>query len=198
MVRAKVKYYLKCAFCGELFHDKHGDRVSDSKRGKTHDTFCCREHGMWHRARARRGEKCKRCKKSRGELSTLNHPYVTGVAFNSGYCPRCYRLRQTYDNDEVLIQIHEIKQVLKKEAAHAARNPRSKPLPAKRKFAPFTRQEVINLNAYQAANLPGRFLCENGDSSVMRATATGWECPCCDYGREWCYAWMANGSMSLK
>ena len=64
----------------------------------------------------RANERCKRCNSSRKELSrfwdTLG---ITGVTFNHGYCPKCYRLRLAYKQDEGLCELHELTQTLKKE-----------------------------------------------------------------------------------
>lgn len=61
--------------------------------------------------------------------------------------------------------------------------------------APWTDAEVGSLRDYQASAMMHPFTCGNDSSHhLLRATAAGWECPCCGYRQDWAHAWMADGS----
>jgi hypothetical protein len=121
-----IKHYLTCKNCKKYFLDKGGERTSDIKRGKLKLPFCCRLCANTYYCKKRENVKCKRCRKTRRELSRFPTAYATGVTFNGGYCPACYRLRLTYNKDEKLIRAHELTQQLKKESADVKRNPKHK------------------------------------------------------------------------
>jgi transposase-like protein len=68
------------------------------------------------RATRRANERCKRCNRSRKEMSRFpNNPAITGISFCKGYCPKCYQLRLTYKQNEDLCELHELTQILKRE-----------------------------------------------------------------------------------
>jgi transposase-like protein len=116
--RRKKSIYLKCANCGVDFLDKMGDQSSALRRGKSKRVFC--SHGCYGEfsSKSKESETCKRCKKSRRELSPFQNAIATGVSFNHGYCERCYGLLKAYNWDEALCQSHEFNQQLKKESTN--------------------------------------------------------------------------------
>lgn len=119
--RKRKNYYLDCEHCGARFLDKKGEKSSALRRGKHKHAFCSRTCYGQYRADARADDRCKRCKKSRRELSKmawLTATGVTGVTFKNGYCPKCDGLRRAYGHDEVLFQLHEINQQLRKETTY--------------------------------------------------------------------------------
>jgi transposase-like protein len=118
--RKRKAHYLNCSLCSVRFFDKNGDRTSALRRGKTRNVFCCFEHAMQYPAKLRMEQPCKRCGKSRTEISSLQSEEtgVTGVTFCNGYCQACYRLLATYQGDEGLCQVHEITQQLRKESTN--------------------------------------------------------------------------------
>ena len=67
-------------------------------------------------------------------------------------------------------------------------------------FAPFTPEQVIALNAFQASTLGHPFTCggnrtdENhlDGEGKLAATEAGWICPYCDYRQDWAHAPMAE------
>lgn len=66
--------------------------------------------------------------------------------------------------------------------------------------APWTEDQVINLNDYQAAGVMHPFTCANrgkGEHSlfgVLIANTDGWNCPECDYAQDWAHDFMVNGA----
>lgn len=118
--RAKKLQYLDCGYCGAKFLDKGGEKTSDIKRGHIKRAFCTHRCAMNYRSTQRHNDRCKRCDKTRKELSIWlleDSPYqATGVSFTHGYCPKCWGLLYQYRQDEQLVQVHELNQVLKKES----------------------------------------------------------------------------------
>ena len=59
--------------------------------------------------------------------------------------------------------------------------------------APFTPEQVANLNAYQSRGDMHPFTCGKCRAN-LRATEAGWVCdaPGCDYTQDWAFAWMAR------
>jgi hypothetical protein len=66
--------------------------------------------------------------------------------------------------------------------------------------APWTPEQVQNLNDYQKSGKMHPFTCEyRGDhysvnDGILVATPSGWECPYkyCDYAQFWAHDWMAS------
>jgi hypothetical protein len=68
--------------------------------------------------------------------------------------------------------------------------------------APWSKDQVAALNAYQHAGVFHPFTCGNG-SHTLTATADGWICDECasnggEYRQDWCWDWMADGSWQRK
>lgn len=66
--------------------------------------------------------------------------------------------------------------------------------------APFTDEQVKNLNEFQACGFH-EFTCGSADHTqetcgVLIATTDGWHCPNCDYTQDWAFAEMADSSMA--
>ncbi|WP_322544434.1 hypothetical protein U2G91_15680 [Rhodococcoides fascians] len=65
-------------------------------------------------------------------------------------------------------------------------------------FAPWTDEQVHNLNEYQRAGVmhPFTCFCEAGKRDMI-ATNDGWACPndACDIDQKWAHAFMADGSV---
>lgn len=65
--------------------------------------------------------------------------------------------------------------------------------------APWTEEQVINLNDYQKAGVMHPFTCANrgkdGHSlfSTLIANTDGWNCPECDYTQNWAHDFMVDG-----
>lgn len=66
-------------------------------------------------------------------------------------------------------------------------------------YAPFTPEQVENLDAYQKAGQFHPFTCpgdkmKKGGCEIreLLATPDGWICPCGEYIQSWCHDWMAN------
>lgn len=67
--------------------------------------------------------------------------------------------------------------------------------------APFTNEQVENLNGYQRSGVFHEFTCGNdfclgvdGHKAVLVATNDGWECPAgCGYTQDWAHEAMADG-----
>lgn len=60
--------------------------------------------------------------------------------------------------------------------------------------APFTDEQVNNLNRYQKLGFIHEFTCGNeheGDNTLI-ATKDGWICPTCDYTQNWCHDFMLD------
>lgn len=62
----------------------------------------------------------------------------------------------------------------------------------RRIYAPWTDEQVRNLNAWQIAPSVHPYTCANtalvhDDGGVLIATTKGWRCPECDYTQEWAY-----------
>jgi len=60
--------------------------------------------------------------------------------------------------------------------------------------APFTDEQVQNLNEYQKLGIMHEFTCGNdhkGERTLI-ATNNGWICPTCDYKQDWCHAFMID------
>ena len=61
-------------------------------------------------------------------------------------------------------------------------------------FAPWTPQQVENLNRWQNAGHVHPFTCPNDhDDRVLVADEDGWHCPTCDYAQNWAHEWMLSG-----
>jgi hypothetical protein len=66
--------------------------------------------------------------------------------------------------------------------------------------APWTPEQVENLNAYQKSGKMHPFTCEyrsdhySADEGILVATPSGWECPYehCTYMQFWAHDWMAS------
>lgn len=68
--------------------------------------------------------------------------------------------------------------------------------------APFTPEQVANLNNYQQSNVGHPFTCGNpdktnedhpdGNRGALVATIKGWICPFCLYTQDWAHAGMAD------
>lgn len=59
--------------------------------------------------------------------------------------------------------------------------------------APFTDEQVENLNAFQKSNRYHPFTCGGQCSdSVLVATNAGWICPRCDYTQCWAHEFMTK------
>ncbi len=73
--------------------------------------------------------------------------------------------------------------------------------------APWTEEEVANLNAFQESGRFHPFTCggarcddahkayadeHGGDYGQLVATADGWKCPVCDYRQDWAHPFMAK------
>lgn len=71
--------------------------------------------------------------------------------------------------------------------------------------APFTDQEVENLNKYQQSGLFHPFTCGGSDwgieecerangtgEGLLTATSGGWVCPCGKYKQDWAWDFMAS------
>lgn len=64
-------------------------------------------------------------------------------------------------------------------------------------FAPWTPEQVENLNRYQHAGVGHPFTCPYGDENrevVLVATDRGWVCPSthCGYVQDWAWEFMAR------
>lgn len=59
--------------------------------------------------------------------------------------------------------------------------------------APWTEDQVRELNRYQQAGFMHPFTC-GGDEcrEVLVATENGWKCPNCDYTQNWAHPFMAS------
>lgn len=63
-------------------------------------------------------------------------------------------------------------------------------------YAPFTDEQVKNLNEFQAAGYIHPYTCGNdhdGDR-ILIATNAGWICPSCNYTQNYCSSYMADGT----
>lgn len=60
--------------------------------------------------------------------------------------------------------------------------------------APFTKEQVESLNAFQASGIFHPFTCanEHGGEKRLIATEAGWQCPSCDYKQDWAHSFMAE------
>lgn len=60
--------------------------------------------------------------------------------------------------------------------------------------APFTPDQVEQLNRYQNFGFVHEFTCANNHEGnrVLIASAEGWKCPSCDYTQNWAHAFMAD------
>lgn len=66
----------------------------------------------------------------------------------------------------------------------------------KRIDAPFTDEQVENLNAFQENMLAHPFTCDGSGcgqdvSAILKATNEGWICPCGKYKQNWAHEFMA-------
>jgi hypothetical protein len=69
--------------------------------------------------------------------------------------------------------------------------------------APFTPEQVANLEVFQRSGTMHPFTCANrgdgkhgnvdGDTGMLVPTVRGWICRYCDYTQEWAHAFMARG-----
>jgi hypothetical protein len=72
-------------------------------------------------------------------------------------------------------------------------------------YAPFTEEQVKNLNEYQASGQLHPFTCGGtycGDRSkheggLLEATRSGWICPCKQYSQNWAHKFMAEVDTAL-
>ena len=64
--------------------------------------------------------------------------------------------------------------------------------------APFTDDQVVSLNAYQASGVMHPFTCGQRDlpghkpSDRLWASTNGWFCEHCDYTQDWAHGFMAD------
>ncbi len=60
--------------------------------------------------------------------------------------------------------------------------------------APFTTEQVRNLNIYQHSSHVHPFTCMNTHTpnNNLIATEEGWVCPHCDYKQDWAHKFMAE------
>lgn len=60
--------------------------------------------------------------------------------------------------------------------------------------APFSDEQVQQLNRYQSLGFMHPFTCanEHGGADVLQATPEGWQCPSCAYTQSWAHAFMAD------
>lgn len=64
-----------------------------------------------------------------------------------------------------------------------------------RRFAPFTPEEVVNLNEYQETGCFHPFTCGTDSCrATLVATEAGWTCPACEYTQGWAHGFMSDGS----
>lgn len=65
--------------------------------------------------------------------------------------------------------------------------------------APWTNEQVANLNAWQRAGHVHEFTCPNhhDGSRVLIATVDGWRCPSCIYTQTWAHRMMMQGPPAL-
>lgn len=69
-------------------------------------------------------------------------------------------------------------------------------------YAPFSEEQVENINRFQQSGLAHPFTCgkrdqathpwEHGDFGILRATEEGFVCDYCDYKQWWAYDFMAD------
>lgn len=61
--------------------------------------------------------------------------------------------------------------------------------------APWSQQQIENLNLWQQADHVHEFTCPNvhAESRVLIARADGWHCPGCAYKQTWAHAMMTLG-----
>lgn len=59
--------------------------------------------------------------------------------------------------------------------------------------APFTQDQVNNINEFQEAGVVHPFTCGN-DGAILLAHCAGLECQYCDYTQDWVHEGMADGS----
>lgn len=116
-----IKHHYKCDNCGDEFLDKNNERTGEYKRKKIKHFFCDVYCANRFKARIRENDRCKRCEKTRKELSRFPTLGVTGVIFSRGYCPKCYGILQQFHFDEELASAHEFNQQLKKENKNASK-----------------------------------------------------------------------------
>lgn len=67
-------------------------------------------------------------------------------------------------------------------------------------FAPWTDEQVADLNEWQHLGFVHEFTCGNeheGDR-VLAATNEGWNCPTCDYTQNWCHDFMLDSKKVKK
>jgi len=66
--------------------------------------------------------------------------------------------------------------------------------------APWTEQQVENLNRWQAAGHVHEYTCpnEHEGSRVLEARTDGWHCPGCPYTQTWAYESTMNGPPPLQ
>lgn len=70
-------------------------------------------------------------------------------------------------------------------------------------YAPFTAEQVANLNEFQTAGFVHPFTCggnrtdehHKDGQGVLVATEAGWHCPYCPYTQQIAHDFMADGSM---
>ena len=69
--------------------------------------------------------------------------------------------------------------------------------------APFTDEQVENLNGYQNGGPIHPFTCGSGNRTddkhldgegILVATNKGWHCPYCMYTQDWAHTFMADGT----
>lgn len=73
-------------------------------------------------------------------------------------------------------------------------------------FAPFTEEQVINLNKFQKNPRFHPFTCgvnrkdpkHLDGEGVLIATKKGWICPYCSYLQDWAISWMAEEGNGLS
>ena len=116
-------HFLNCGYCNLKFLDKGGEKTSDIKRGRIKQAFCTHHCAMNYRSQQRHADQCRRCGKTRKELSNwkLDEYQATGVVFTNGYCPKCQGLIYQYHGDESLCQLHELNRELKEELRNVAK-----------------------------------------------------------------------------
>jgi hypothetical protein len=61
--------------------------------------------------------------------------------------------------------------------------------------APWSKDQVDALNAYQATGAFHPFTCgTDSQHPVLVATLEGWRCRACGYEQNWCHAFMLRGA----
>lgn len=67
-------------------------------------------------------------------------------------------------------------------------------------YAPFSDEQVKNLNDYQKLGIVHPFTCgkDHDGNRVLVATNNGWVCPTCDYSQNWAHEFMGTNVQEIK